>query len=190
MDFINPMKGYLKKEQNVISSLNMDEINKAIQAIYDAWQRGSVIYTMGNGGSGATASHMVCDFNKGVSVETGRKFKMICLNDNIPIMLAIANDISYDQVFQMQMKDVVKEGDLLIAFSGSGNSQNIINAVNYAKAQGALIVAMTGYDGGKLMKLADYNLHVPCKDMQITEDLHMVFVHTIMRLFNTIGDEE
>lgn len=188
MDFINPMKEYLKKEQNVISSLNMDEINKAIQAIYDAWQRGAVIYTMGNGGSGATASHMVCDFNKGVSMETGRKFKMICLNDNIPIMLAIANDISYDQIFQMQMKDVVKEGDLLIAFSGSGNSQNIINAVNYAKAQGAQIVAMTGYDGGKLMKLADYNLHVPCDDMQITEDIHMVFVHMIMRLFNTAGD--
>ncbi len=190
MDFTNPMSEYLQKEQNVISSLNMAEINQAVQAVYDAWHRGAVIYTLGNGGSGATASHMVCDFNKGVSVETGRKFKMICLNDNMPIVLAIANDISYDQVFKLQLKDVVKKGDMLVAFSGSGNSKNVINAVKYAKEEGAQIVAMTGYDGGKLMKLADYNLHVPCEDMQITEDLHMVFVHMIMRLFNTIGERK
>lgn len=186
MDFINPMKEYLKKEQNVISSLNLTEINQAIQAIYDAWQRGAVIYTMGNGGSGATASHMVCDFNKGVSMATGKKFKMICLNDNMPIVLAIANDISYDQVFKLQLEDVVRKGDMLIAFSGSGNSKNVINAVTYAKEQGAQVIGVTGYDGGQLMKLADFNMHVPCDDMQVTEDIHMIFVHMVMRLFNTV----
>lgn len=184
MNYTNSIREYLNRDIEAFNKLNIDEINTAIEAIYHAWERGSTIYVMGNGGSAATASHMVCDFNKGVSLNTGRKFKLICLNDNIPIITAIANDISYDKIFELQLKDVVTKDDLVLAISGSGNSKNIVNAVSYAKSIGTKIVGMTGYHGGKLRELADYHLHVPVDDMQVTEDFHMIFVHMMMRLFS------
>lgn len=184
MNYTNSIREYLNRDIEAFNKLNIDEINTAMEAIYHAWERGSTIYVMGNGGSAATASHMVCDFNKGVSLNTGRKFKLICLNDNIPIITAIANDISYDKIFELQLKDVVTKDDLVLAISGSGNSKNIVNAVSYAKSIGTKIVGMTGYHGGKLRELADYHLHVPVDDMQVTEDFHMIFVHMMMRLFS------
>lgn len=184
MNYTNSIREYLNRDIEAFNKLNIDEINTAMEAIYHAWERGSTIYVMGNGGSAATASHMVCDFNKGVSLNTGRKFKLICLNDNIPIITAIANDISYDKIFELQLKDVVTKDDLVLAISGSGNSKNIINAVTYAKSIGTKIIGITGYHGGKLRELADYHLHVPVDDMQITEDFHMIFVHMMMRLFS------
>lgn len=184
MNYTNSIREYLNRDIEAFNKLNIDEINTAMEAIYHAWERGSTIYVMGNGGSAATASHMVCDFNKGVSLNTGRKFKLICLNDNIPIITAIANDISYDKIFELQLKDVVTKDDLVLAISGSGNSKNIINAVTYAKSIGTKIIGITGYHGGKLRELADYHLHVPVDDMQITEDFHMIFVHMMIRLFS------
>ena len=184
MNYTNSIREYLNRDIEAFNKLNIDEINTAMEAIYHAWERGSTIYVMGNGGSAATDSHMVCDFNKGVSLNTGRKFKLICLNDNIPIITAIANDISYDKIFELQLKDVVTKDDLVLAISGSGNSKNIVNAVSYAKSIGTKIVGMTGYHGGKLRELADYHLHVPVDDMQVTEDFHMIFVHMMMRLFS------
>ena len=184
MNYTNSIREYLNRDIEAFNKLNIDEINTAMEAIYHAWERGSTIYVMGNGGSAATASHMVCDFNKGVSLNTGRKIKLICLNDNIPIITAIANDISYDKIFELQLKDVVTKDDLVLAISGSGNSKNIINAVTYAKSIGTKIIGITGYHGGKLRELADYHLHVPVDDMQITEDFHMIFVHMMMRLFS------
>ncbi len=183
MDFTKFFAEYFAKEHETIQKLDLEEINLAINAIKNAWLNGNQIYSMGNGGSASTASHMVCDFNKNVSLQTGHKFNMICLNDNLPIMMAIANDISYDQIFKLQLQDNVKAGDLIIAFSGSGNSNNVIQAVEYAKKQEAVIVGVTGYDGGKLRKISDYNMHVPCNDMQVAEDLHLAFVHMIMRAF-------
>lgn len=183
MDFRKNIADYFAKEKAVIDALDIDELNRAMEAIHDAWQRGAVIYTMGNGGSAATASHMVCDFDKGIFAKTGKRFKLCCLNDNIPIMMAIANDISYEDVFVEQLRGVIQKDDLVIAISGSGNSKNIIKAVEYAKNCGAKIVGFTGYSGGKLKQLSDYSMHVPIDDMQIAEDLHMVFDHMMMRVF-------
>lgn len=183
MDFTKDIKDYLEKEKQVIDALDYQELNEALKAIHDVWIAGGTIFTMGNGGSAATASHFVCDFNKGISNEVGRKFKLQCLSDNTPIMMAIANDMSYDDIFYYQLKDVVKEGDLVIAISGSGNSKNVVKACKYAQSKGAEIVALTGYSGGKLKELADYSMHVPIDDMQIAEDLHMVFDHMMMRVF-------
>lgn len=184
MDYKTSIKEYLSKDINTFQKLDLEEINRAMQAIYDAWHRGASVFVMGNGGSAATASHMVCDFNKGISLGTGRKFKFVCLNDNIPIMTAIANDISYDKIFEIQMKDVITKDDLVLAISGSGNSKNIINGITYAKSIGAKVIGMTGFHGGKLGELADYHLHVPVEDMQVTEDFHMIFVHMMMKLFS------
>ena len=111
---------------------------------------------------------------------------MICLSDNTPIITAIANDISYDDVFYFQLKNKLKPDDLIMAISGSGNSKNVIKAVEYAREVGTKVVGITGYSGGKLRGLADYKMHVNIDDMQITEDVHMAFDHMMYRVLTDI----
>lgn len=183
MDFQPNIQAYLEKEVSVIRKLNIAEINAAFQAIFDAWQRNAAIYIFGNGGSAATASHFVCDFNKGASSYLPKKFRFLCLSDNTPLLTAIANDVSYDDVFRYQLEGILQPDDLVIAISGSGNSKNVIRAVDYAKTMGTKVVGITGYDGGMLHQKADFFLHVPIEDMQIAEDIHMIFDHMMMRVF-------
>jgi D-sedoheptulose 7-phosphate isomerase len=183
MDFIDEINAYYAREKEVIDRLDRKELNDAMNALLYAYERGATVYVMGNGGSSATASHMVCDFNKGTCYELDKKFKFVCLNDNLPILMAIANDDSFENVFVYQLKDRLKKDDLILAISGSGNSHNVMKAVEYAKSIGTEVIAMTGYSGGKIRKMADHFLHVPVDDMQITEDLHMGFDHMIMQIF-------
>ena len=105
------------------------------------------------------------------------------MNDNIATVMAIANDIGYEEVFRFQLQGNLEPGDILIAISGSGNSENIINAVEYAKQQGNQVIGLTGFDGGRLKKLSDISLHVPVMSMQVTEDIHMIFDHLMMSVF-------
>lgn len=180
IDYLADIAWYLDEERRVAESLDKEAINDAMNTLVDAAKRGASIYVMGNGGSAATASHFVCDFAKGVYLGAGLPFNMHCLSDNTPIVTAISNDIGYEDVFEFQLRDKVQEGDLVLAISGSGNSENVIRAVEYAKAHGAVIVGMTGYSGGRLLGLSDYSLHVPVDNMQIVEDIHMMFDHLIM----------
>lgn len=183
MDFKNQISNYLKLEEKVLKSLNVDEINETMNVLLECYERGGNVYTCGNGGSASTASHMVCDFGKGTCYDLDKKFHFICLNDNVPTIMAIANDDSYENIFAYQLKDRLTSNDILLAISGSGNSHNIIKAVDYAKQVGAKVIGMTGYNGGKLIKLADYRLHCPIDDMQITEDVHLIFNHMMMKIF-------
>lgn len=183
MDFTEQVKKYYAREKEVFDRLDYEAINEAMNALLDCYHRHGTVYVMGNGGSSATASHMVCDFNKGTCFELDKKFRMVCLNDNMPIIMAIANDDSFENVFVYQLKDKLTKDDLVLAISGSGNSHNVVKAVDYAKEVGAKIIAMTGYNGGKIAKVADYHLHAPVDDMQITEDIHMSYCHVIMQLF-------
>lgn len=181
-DFTESMRTYLQSEIQTIKQLNLTELNRALNAIVEARARGGTVYTMGNGGSSATASHMVCDFAKGASELTGgEKFLFECLNDHTPLMTAIANDLDYESVFEYQLRGKLKPADLVIAISGSGNSKNIIRAVRYAREIGTPVIGVTGYDGGKLRELCDYPMHVPVDDMQIAEDIHMIFDHMFLR---------
>lgn len=182
---INQIKAYYEREIAAIHSMDFAELEAAAQAIKAAYDRGGTIYTFGNGESAATASHMVCDFNKGISENLSKKFNVVCLNDNTSIIMAIANDRSYDDVFYAQLENKLQANDMVIAISGSGNSRNIIKAVQYAKSVGCKIVGMTGYSGGKLKKLADYHMHVPVDDMQIAEDIHLTFNHMMYRVLST-----
>ena len=182
MDFKKDIQEYYEREIAAINALDKEELNKTMNALLEAYDRGATVYVMGNGGSSATASHMVCDFNKGTCYELDRKFKFVCLNDNIPLLMAIANDDSFENIFVYPLKDSLKKEDVVLAISGSGNSHNVVKAVEYAKEVGATIIAMTGYSGGKIDKMADYHLHVPADDMQITEDLHMGFDHMMMQI--------
>ena len=178
------IKSYFDREIKVIKRLNIEDINKAVNAIWDAYEREATIYIFGNGGSAATASHFVCDFNKGVSENKEKKFNFVCLNDNVPQMMAIANDFSYDDVFKYPLINKLKSTDLVIGISGSGNSENVIRAVKYAKELGTPVIGITGYDGGQLKKLADYHMDVMEDDMQISEDIHMIFDHMMYYVLN------
>ena len=189
-DYRTQMKEYIDTEIRILQSLNLDELNVAANAITDCRKNGGTIYTIGNGGSAATASHMVVDFGKGANENpdsAGNFFRVECLADNVPSITAIANDISYDDIFLFQLERKLKPGDLVIAISGSGNSRNIIKAVEYAKSIGVPVVGMTGYNGGKLIKLCDFSMHCPVDDMQIAEDIHMMFDHMLLRVFCLCG---
>jgi D-sedoheptulose 7-phosphate isomerase len=188
MDYIPAINDYLKKETKVIASLDKDAIDAAMNALTRKYHDDANIYIFGNGGSAATASHFVCDFNKGISDGKNNRFRLICLNDNIPSIMAIANDISFDDVFSYQLHGILNKNDLIIAISGSGNSKNVIKAVLYAKEIGCEVIGLTGYSGGKLRELSNYSLHVNIDDMQITEDVHMIFDHMIMKILSTALD--
>jgi len=180
MDYTAGINQYIDLEISVLQKLDHQEINTLMNAIEAARLQEATIYIMGNGGSGSTASHFTNDFNKGISEHIDPKFRFTCLNDNMATVMAIANDIGYDAVFEFQLRGKVAKGDLVIGISGSGNSVNVLKAIEYAKAAGATTAGLTGYDGGKLRKLVDISVHVPVMSMQVTEDIHMVFDHLMM----------
>ncbi len=180
MDYSKNIKAYIDKEIEVLNMLDIHSINLAINEIVAAFEREGTMYIFGNGGSASTASHFANDFNKGISEYTKKKFRFICLNDNIPTVMAVANDISYDEVFRFQLLGKLKQEDLIIGISGSGNSKNVVNAMEYAKQERIRTLGITGFDGGKVKQIVDTSLHVPINNMQITEDIHMIFDHMIM----------
>lgn len=176
---INKANVYFSRLKECIDNLDRNEVDEFINVMLQARDRGSHIYTMGNGGSAATASHFCCDFNKGMSYKQDKKFRLICLNDNIPTMMAYANDVSYENVFVEQLKNFLREDDVVIGISGSGNSKNIINAIDWANKNGGITVGLTGFGGGKLKQIAKHSVNTNIEDMQITEDVHMMLCHMI-----------
>ena len=180
MDLREMIEHYLESEIDILKKLDTEAVQKVVKAFEEAYERESAIYVFGNGGSAGTASHMANDFNKGISEYTEKKFRFQCLNDNIPTMLAVANDIGYDDVFSFKLKNKVKEKDLVIGISGSGNSENVIRALDCAKEQGAITMGIVGYHGGKVADIADIVFHVPLCNMQIVEDVHMILNHMVM----------
>ena len=183
MDYREQIREYVELEKGVLSRLDVDAINDALNLILQTYEKKKTIYIFGNGGSSATASHYQNDFNKGISEYVEKKFCFQCLNDNMATVMAIANDIGFEEVFRFQLINRLEEGDLVIAISGSGNSENVIRAVEFAKGQGNLVIGMTGYQGGRLKELADISLHADVNSMQVTEDIHMIFDHMIMSIF-------
>ena len=179
----NEIREYLDLEIKTLQSLDIDKIGEAMQLIRETYEKEGTIYIFGNGGSSATASHYQNAFNKGISEYVEKKFRFACLNDNMATVMAIANDIGFEEVFRFQLKNKLQPNDIVIAISGSGNSKNVLNAVEYAKSCENKIIGMTGFDGGKLASMSDISLHVPIHSMQVTEDVHMIFDHMIMGIF-------
>ena len=182
-DYRKDIASYISLETAVLQELDTDQINDVLNILEQALDEGRAIYIFGNGGSAATASHFQNDFNKGVSEHTEKKFRFQCLNDNVATILAIANDIGYEEIFRFQLQVKLKKGYIVIEISVSGNSDNVLRAVEYAKESQAVVIGMTGFSGGKLKDLCDYPLHVPVRSMQITEDIHMVLDHLMMSIF-------
>lgn len=174
---------YIYNLKNALNNLDIQEFEKVANVLKEARNKGKQIFIFGNGGSGSTATHFSCDINKGVSYGKSERFKVICLNDNIPTLLAYSNDISYDVVFKEQLQNFVQEGDIVIGISGSGNSKNILNAMEFAKLKQAITIGITGFQGGKLKEICNYSINARFDDMQISEDIHMIWVHIMMKCF-------
>ena len=179
-DYKKNIRTYLEREREVLALLDEQEISDVMNVLENTRLQGNRVFICGNGGSAATASHFTCDFNKGISYTQKVKYNFECLNDNIPMMMAIANDISYDDIFSEPLKNKMHKEDVLLAISGSGNSKNVVNAVKYAKSISATTIGLVGYDGGEVKKLVDHCIHVKIDNMQIVEDVHMAMDHVMM----------
>jgi D-sedoheptulose 7-phosphate isomerase len=173
--------GYFAAHARLAARLDPGAFDAGVAVVTRAFEHGRQIITCGNGGSAYAASHYVTDWNKMVNLATGRKFRGISLCDNIGIVTAFANDIAYDEIFAGQLKAILAPGDLVIAVSGSGNSPNVVKAVEYANGAGAETLAIVGYDGGRLKQMATHVVWVPSFDMQLCEDLHLMFGHIVMK---------
>ena len=182
MNFLDDIEDYFSMLKGAIEATDRESINTVINLLQKAYQEERQVFIMGNGGSASTASHFACDFNKGLSYGKRKRFKVISLNDNLPILLAYANDVSYENVFVEQLKNFFNPKDYVIGISGSGNSRNVIKAIEYANQHGGITIGFCGYTGGVLKESAQFCVHVPINDMQISEDLHMIMTHLIMHV--------
>lgn len=179
-DYTKELQEYREREIKVYKRLNLEDVNTVLNILEEARRTNKRIFICGNGGSAATASHYAVDFNKGVSEKLDMKYNFECLSDNIPTMMAVANDISYDEVFRFPLRNKMRPGDILIGISGSGNSTNVVHAFDFAKEVGGTVIAIVGYDGGRMKDISDYCIHIDINDMQISEDLHMILDHMMM----------
>lgn len=173
---------YFDRLKQTLDKFDKKSLVDLVGLLFRTYQKDGSVYICGNGGSAANASHLTGDFVKGISYGLDKRFKMISLSDNQSTLMAIANDIDYRDIFVEPLKNFLKKGDLVIGISGSGNSENVVRALKYAKKRGVKTVALCGYDGGKIKRLADLNVHVPIKDMQISEDIHLIIGHCIMQV--------
>ena len=176
-------KEYLQDLKNVLDRLPLAELDKIAGAIESAHAAGKQIFVIGNGGSAATASHMMNDLNKGTLGHKGdatwKRFKVIALTDNVSLMTAWANDTNFNAVFSEPLKNLANRGDVLIAISASGQSPNIVAAVEVAKQLGLIVLGLGGFTGGKLAQLADVCFVVPSNGYGPVEDVHMILDHIL-----------
>lgn len=182
---------YTNKLIKLLENIDVDAISEIIELLENTQRKKGVIYVLGNGGSSATASHMANDLNVGLKRRNIRKFNVISLADNSPVITAISNDIGYENIFYMQLLDVLKPEDMIIAISCSGNSPNITKAVDYAKTIGSKVVGCTGFDGGELKKKSDICFHVdtPVGEYGLVEDMHMILDHIIYSYYISLSSQ-
>ncbi len=178
MDFNN----YKKLISDVMDSLDNNEINNLIELLVDAYKNDKFVFVIGNGGSAANASHIAQDLAKGTrkSPDQIRRLKALSLTDNTPFITAQGNDEGYDSIFEQQLRTFATKGDYVIAISGSGNSPNIINAIEWANNNGLISIGVTGYDGGKLINMAHHKMHVPLNEMCTAESIHSIIFHYVI----------
>ena len=177
---------YLARLQAEVARINQDDMKLWADLIYDAWKNDRFVYIIGNGGSGTTASHMAEDLGKStlksedLKDESKKRLKVLSLTDNAGWIMAVGNDVSYDQIFVQQLMNYGRPGDLLVAISGSGNSPNILSAVGWANRHGLVTFGLTGYGGGKLKQVQKHGLHVALDDMGMVESIHLCLFHWVL----------
>ena len=187
---------YLKRFNEELDRIDSESLSRWSDLIYEAWKQGTFVYIIGNGGSGTSASHMAEDLGKStlredeLNDESKKRLKVLSLTDNAGWLMAVGNDLAYDQIFVQQLMNYGSSGDLLIAISGSGNSRNILNAVDWANRNGLKTFGLTGYDGGKLKTAQSDGLHVDMPDMGMVESIHLANIHSVLNdVFARINSE-
>ncbi len=180
------VRPFLERVSQELARLNPAEVRALADAIHDCYRQGRTVFLCGNGGSGSNASHFCEDLGKGTLTrkdfddDRKKRLRVLSLTDNTPYILAWANDEGFERVFVEQLKNLASPGDLLIAISGSGNSPNILRAIEWARRNGLKTFGCTGFDGGKLRTLAEQGLHVPLDDMGIVESIHLTAFHWVV----------
>jgi len=168
---------YLAELGRLIDAMPREPVDNLIEILMTAYEHGRTVFILGNGGSAATASHFACDLGKGTAKPDKKRFRAMSLTDQIPVLTAWANDVSYDCVFAEQLEPFVAPEDVVIGISASGNSVNVLNAIELARSRGAVTVGITGYQGGKLKDICELCIIVPSANMQQIEDMHVVIEH-------------
>jgi D-sedoheptulose 7-phosphate isomerase len=180
IDFTTNYKHLLSR---ALDTIDLSAIEKAVNLLHQARVNGQTIFVCGNGGSASTASHFACDMVKGASYSRESRFRIMALTDSLPTITAYSNDVTYECVFVEQLKNFARAGDVFIAISGSGNSPNVIHAIEYAESIGCETIALTGRDGGRLGPLAGVEIRVTEPHMGRIEDGHMVVCHMLSYYF-------
>jgi len=182
------IRNYLKETREITKLISVDAIDKAVEMLFDAWKNGNHVYTCGNGGSASTATHFACDLIKTTAVAGKRGLKAECLNDNVPLVLALINDDGFDNLFSEQLKTKAQDSDILICISvhgGSGEdkaglwSQNLLKAMSYMQEINGKTIGLSGFDGGAMKEIADVSIVVPVKSTPHVESFHLVLEHLI-----------
>ena len=173
------VQDYLMTLGEVLRRLPHDDVEAVARTLREAWAQGRTVFLLGNGGSAATASHLACDLAKGLVAPGRPRMKVIALTDNVPLLTAYGNDVGYEVAFAEQLANLVQPGDVVIAISASGNSPNVLAAVEVANGQGATTVGLTGFQGGKLKDLVRQRVVVPSDNTQQIEDAHLIVGHAL-----------
>jgi D-sedoheptulose 7-phosphate isomerase len=173
---------YFNRVSGTLQNIDINAVSSLVQVLLKTREGDNSVFIFGNGGSGATASHITGDFLKGISFGLDKRFRVQCLNDNVPGMMAISNDLSYDEIFIEQLRTFLRKDDVVIGISGSGNSANVVKAMEYGRTVGAVTVAFCGFKGGKIRDIADIVIHAPVNDMEVTEDIHIIIFHAIKQM--------
>jgi D-sedoheptulose 7-phosphate isomerase len=166
-----------------LDTIDLEKVSRAIDLLREARDQGRQIFVCGNGGSASTASHFVCDMVKGASFSRDVRFRILALTDSLPTLTAYSNDVGYECVFAEQLKNFARPDDVVIAISGSGNSPNVLRAIEYAASAGCRTIALTGRDGGRLGGIAELNIQASEPHMGRIEDVHLIVLHMICYAF-------
>jgi D-sedoheptulose 7-phosphate isomerase len=173
------LNSYFDDVVQTIRNMPVATMDRIVEALMQAYASNRMIYLFGNGGSAALASHFACDLGKGTANGSGKRFQVLALTDNVPLITAWANDARYEDIFAEQLMNFVRPDDIAFAISGSGRSPNVLKALKVAREAGALTVGLTGFQGGEMKGLCDLCVVVPSDNMQIIEDLHLSVTHAV-----------
>jgi D-sedoheptulose 7-phosphate isomerase len=180
---VQNVEAYVDRLKSAIGALPTDRLAELGEILYRTYRNGQQVFTLGNGGSASTASHMAADLAKNTISANMRRFRILSLNDNQALLTALANDLGYENVFSEQLKNLIRPGDLLIAISASGNSANVAKAIRYAQTQCAEVVGILGFEGGEVARLADLSIVVPSDHYGVVEDVHLIINHILVDHF-------
>lgn len=186
-EFVN---NYVNNLKQVLDKLPREKIKKVADLLMEARAKDKKIFLMGNGGSAATASHMSCDLSKGTIVGDKKRFKVISLNDDIPLMTAWGNDEAFEKIFQEELQNLLEEGDVVLGITASGDSPDILKAIEYANSKNAVTVGLIGFGGGKLKELVNESVIVDSNSYQEVEDIHLILEHMITSYLKSLIEKE